>query len=252
MNLKPIRDLLSLLSILGPEGHVVAEELKDHGGLAVASVAVLINRGRALVVGLLSELDSLLLLTDDLVEENGVVQDETKGSWPGWLDLLLGNLHGVLVALLGLVGWLALVAVWLALADVPVVVGLELLIEDTALGALGSWEKGGVDEADELVAVLLELAKDGLLVLIELLDAGLVATVVLVLDDGGDHPEAVTAGANDVLVGDGEEVALITVEVRVELDNLLHHIDHILVAISLIEDLSHEKRDVAFGRHSPK
>lgn len=114
--------------------------------------------------------------------------------------------------------------------------GLHLLVEDDRLGrALGHGLADEVllEEGEDVLADLVELLLDLALVVGDQLGVGRALLLLLGLNRA-DDAERGTAGADDVLVGDGEQVALLERQVgRRLLGDLLHVLDHLIVALRL-------------------
>jgi len=76
----------------------------------------------------------------------------------------------------------------------------------------------------------------------------LVALGLLLLLDGRHDAPRGAAGTDDVLVGDGQQVALLDRELNVKPRNLLHRLHHFVVPLSLLGDLGHvPARAALFG-----
>ncbi|GER26171.1 ribonuclease HII [Striga asiatica] len=139
----------------------------------------------------------------------------------------------------------------LELRQVAVVVTLHFQVEDLGIAVGCGSDELRVEELENAVADGGQLGLDLRSVAFDGGDVGLVASALLLLLDGGDYPPGGTAGADDVLVGDGEEVALLDGElVAVDgTDDLLHELDHLLVALGLLGELGHVHILLAWGRH---
>ena len=192
---------------------------------------------------------SLVRGVEDLVVENGEVQGETQTDGVGRRKLSLGNLGGGLVSLERLVGGVLAAVANSELSKVAVVVTLpvtglaqdarttcstvwasryaHLVVEDLGLAGLGRGNQVRVEDVEDVVADLGELGLDLLAVLLDESDLRRVALRLLLLLDRGDYSPRGTAGANDVLVGDGEKVALLDGEVAVLAGDNLHVVDHL-------------------------
>lgn len=101
------------------------------------------------------------------------------------------------------------------------------MIEDLGLARLGRGDKVLVEDLEDVVADLGKLGLDLLSVLLDQGDLGRVALGLLLLLDGSDYSPGRTAGTNDVLVGDGEEVSLLDGEIAVLRGDNLHVLDHL-------------------------
>jgi hypothetical protein len=91
------------------------------------------------------------------------------------------------------------------------------VVEDLGLAALGRGDEVLLEDLKDVFADLAELGLDLLTVLLDQADLGLVALALLLLLDGGDDAPRGTAGANDVLVGNGKQVALVYGELAANL-----------------------------------
>jgi hypothetical protein len=92
------------------------------------------------------------------------------------------------------------------------------VVEDLALASLGLGDEALVEDGEDILADLLELELDLLAVLADDADVLVGALGLLLLLDAGDDAPGSTAGADDVLVGDGKEVALVDCELATDLD----------------------------------
>ena len=91
------------------------------------------------------------------------------------------------------------------------------MVEDLALASLGLGDKALVEDAEDILADLLELELDLLAVLADDTDVLVGALGLLLLLDAGDDAPGSTSGSDDVLVGDGKEVALVNCELAADL-----------------------------------
>lgn len=114
------------------------------------------------------------------------------------------------------------------------------MVEDLGLASGGVGDEELVENVEDILADALKLQLDlGAVVL----DGGNVLLgalgLLLLLDRGDDAPRG-TAGTDDVLVGNAEEVALVDGELAAELSHLLHVGDHLIVSLSLLAEASQE------------
>jgi hypothetical protein len=86
---------------------------------------------------------------------------------------------------------------------------LHLVVEDLGLASLSLGDERLVENIQHILADLFQLGLDLLAVIADDGDVLLGALGFLLLLDGGDDTPRGTASTNDVLVGDGQEVALI-------------------------------------------
>ena len=89
---------------------------------------------------------------------------------------------------------------------------LHLVVEDLGLSRLGLWNQGLVKNVEDILADLLELGFNLLAVIADGGNVLLGSLGLLLLLDGGDDAPGSTAGSDDILVGDREQVALVNRE----------------------------------------
>ncbi len=116
----------------------------------------------------------------------------------------------------------------------------HLVVEDLGLAGGGVGDQGLVEDVEDILADLLQLALNLVAVLADGADVLVGALGLLLLLDGRDDAPAGTAGADDVLVGDREQVALVDGELAAELGDLLHVGDHLIVALGLLAQAGEE------------
>jgi hypothetical protein len=95
---------------------------------------------------------------------------------------------------------------------------IHLVVKDLALTSLGLGDEALVKDVENILADLLELELDLLAVLADDTNVLVGALSLLLLLDAGDDAPRGTAGADDVLVGDGKKVALVNCELAANLD----------------------------------
>jgi hypothetical protein len=98
---------------------------------------------------------------------------------------------------------------------------IHLVVEDLALASLGLGDEALVKNVEDILADLLKLKLDLLAVLADDANMLLGALGLLLLLDAGDDAPGGTAGADDVLVGDGKKVALVNCELAADLFGVL-------------------------------
>ena len=217
----------------GPQGEVVAEELHDEGGVLVRLLRQSVELGDGIVEGLLGDVAGAVGAVEDLVVEDGEVEGKAEADGVGGGKVGGGNAGGSLVGIEGSRSGSLAGGTGLELGEVTVVVTLHLVVEDLGLLGGGVGDKRLLDDAEDVIADVDELGLDlGLVVL----DDGHLVGIALLLDGGDDAPGR-TAGADDVLVGDGEEVALLDGELLGLLGNLLHVGNHLIEALGLLGEL---------------
>jgi len=100
-------------------------------------------------------------------------------------------------------------------------INIHLVVENLGLARLCLWNEGLVEDVKNILADLLKLELDLLAVLADDANVLVGALLLLLLLDGGDDAPRGTAGTNDILVGDGEKVALVDGELTSELKVVL-------------------------------
>lgn len=121
------------------------------------------------------------------------------------------------------------------------------MVEHLGLARLGRGDQVLVEDLEDVVADLGQLVLNLLAVLLDKGDLGRVALRLLFLLDRSDYSPGGTASANDVLVGDGEEVALLDGQVAVLGGDDLHVLNHLCVGRHQSAPSDEEER-----RESPK
>lgn len=180
-----------------------------------------------IVEGKLGEVASLIGGVQDFVVEDREVKGKAETDGVGRGKVGGGDLGGSLVGLQGEVGSTLATVANGELGKVTVVVTLHLVVEDLGLAGLGGLDQVVVENLEDIVADLGKLGLDLLAVLLNKSDLGLVALrLLLLLNRGNDSPGG-TAGTNDVLVGDGQEIALLNGELNIGRGNDLHVLNHL-------------------------
>ena len=137
------------------------------------------------------------------------------------------------------------------LSQVPMVISLHLQIKDLGISVPGGWNELLVEKLQNSGTNLGQLGLDLGPVLANDGDVIGVATSFLLLLDGGNDPPGGTAGADHVLVGNGEEVPFLDGEFvgrRDGGDDVFHELDHFLVALGLLGEFRHVDVFLAWGR----
>ena len=99
-----------------------------------------------------------------------------------------------------------------------------------------------IENIENVVADVRKLLLDLATVVANALDVSLILLALLLLLNRGDDPPRGTASTDDVLVGDGEQVALLDGELDIELSDSLHGRHHLVVALSLHRRQDQPKR----------
>ena len=94
------------------------------------------------------------------------------------------------------------------------------MVEDLGLARLGLGDEGLVEDVEDILADLLELGLDLLAVVADGANVLLRALGLLLLLDRGDDAPRGTSCSDDVLVGDGKEVALVNGELTADLQGV--------------------------------
>ena len=115
------------------------------------------------------------------------------------------------------------------------------MVEDLALARSGRGDEVLVQNVKDVLADLSELGLDLLAVGLDHRNLGLVTLGLLLLLDGGDDAPRGTAGTNDVLVGDREEVALLNGKLLVGGSDALHVLNHLC---GMLKSSTSESRSV--------
>ena len=175
---------------------------------------------------------SLVGGVQDFVVEDREVKGESETDGVGGSKVSGGDLGSGLVGLEREVGSTLAAVANGELGEVTVVVTLHLVVEDLGLARLGGLDEVLIENLEDIVADLSELGLDLLAVLLDESDLGLVALRLLLLLDRGDDSPRGTAGTNDVLVGDGQEIALLNGELNIGRGNDLHVLNHLCINAS--------------------
>ena len=91
------------------------------------------------------------------------------------------------------------------------------MVEDLTLASLGLGDEALVEDGEDILADLLELELDLLAVLADDADVLVGALGLLLLLDAGDDAPRGTTGSDYILVGYGEEIALVDCELAADL-----------------------------------
>mmetsp|Transcript_25836 Transcript_25836/g.65743 ORF Transcript_25836/g.65743 Transcript_25836/m.65743 type:complete len:259 (-) Transcript_25836:40-816(-) len=228
-----------LLDVRGPEGQVISQELHDESGILVRLLVEGVELRDGVVEGLLGQVAGAIGRVEDLVVEDGEVERQAEADGVGGGEVGEGNVLSRLVRDERVLGRLLAAGAGSELGEVAPVVSLHLVVEHLGLASGRRGDEVAVEDGEDVVTDARELVLDLLAVLLDLGDVLLVALVLLLLLDAGDDARRRTAGADDVLVGDREEVTLLNGELDVHLGHGLHGLDHLVVALGLLRQLGH-------------
>lgn len=104
--------------------------------------------------------------------------------------------------------------------------GLHLMIEDFGLPSLGRLDQMLVEDLQDIFTDLGKLGLDLLAVLFNQLDLRPIAFGFFLLFDGSDNPPRRTARTDDILVCDGQQIALFDRKFLVGRRDVFHVFDH--------------------------
>mmetsp|Transcript_24634 Transcript_24634/g.52271 ORF Transcript_24634/g.52271 Transcript_24634/m.52271 type:complete len:255 (+) Transcript_24634:82-846(+) len=235
------------LLVRRPQGQVIAQQLHDEGGVLVRVLGHVIKLRNRILERRARHLACFVRVGQHLVLENGVVQRKAEADGVCYRQVLLRHLRCLFIRQSGILGRLALRVTIAELRDVAVVVGLHLLVEDLrfTLGRLR--DQISVQEAQDGVANLLKLAFDFLAVLLCIFGVLLVALRLLLLLDARDDAPSSAAAADGILIGHGQEIALLNRELFGQLADGLHVIRHLVIPLCLLCQLCEVDLLVAIG-----
>lgn len=191
--------------------------------------------GNSVIKSKLGQVAGLVGGVQDLVVEDGEVKGQAEADGVGRGEVSLGDLGGGLVGLQGVVGSTLAAVANGELSQVTVVVTLHLVVEDLGLAGLSGLDEVVVQDLQDVVADLGQLSLDLLAVLLDQGNLALVALGLLLLLDRGNNAPRGTAGTNDVLVGDGQEIPLLNGELNIGRGNDLHVLDHLCGRMLIFE-----------------
>lgn len=234
-------DVVVLALFLLPESQVLLEELNDGLGISEVVLLELVDLVKSILESLVSELAGGLVVLHDFVVEDGEVEGKTELDWVAWWE---GDLVSLVVGLEGVLLDLLHELALGVLGNVAVVVTDHLDEESLGLTLAGLGENLLLDHVDDELAVLGELGLNGSLVVGEGIG---VLGVLWVLLDGGDGAAGSSLGGDEVLEGDGEEVALVGGDLSTfGVEDLGEELNHILESLGLLSNAG--KENVLFNR----
>jgi hypothetical protein len=107
---------------------------------------------------------------------------------------------------------------------------LHLVVENLGLVGGGGRDEEVIKNVQDVITDGRQLLLDLAAVVLDAADVVLVTLVLLLLLDRGDNAPRGTTGTNNVLVGDREQVTLLNSELDLEVGDLLHGLNHLVVA----------------------
>lgn len=119
-------------------------------------------------------------------------------------------------------------------------INVHLVVENLGLASGGVGDEALVQDIENILADLLELELDLAAVLLDGGDVLVRALGLLLLLNGGDDAPRGPASADNVLVGNAEEVALVNGELTAQLGDLLHVGNHLIVTLGLLAEAGQE------------
>merc|ERR1719471_2436617 len=121
------------LSVRGPQGQIVTEQLHDERGIFVRLLAHVVELRNRVLESRASHLARLFRVRQHLILEDGIIQCQAKADGMRDYQILLCDILSILVSLTCLLCSSALLVTFRELSDVAVVVSLHLLVEDLRL-----------------------------------------------------------------------------------------------------------------------
>lgn len=121
------------------------------------------------------------------------------------------------------------------------VISLHFEVKNLGISGSGGGNESGIEKLEDSIANIGEFGLNFGSIVTDHRDMVVVASALLLLFDGGNDTPGSPASADDVLVGDRKEVSLLDGELLLVegSGNLLHELDHLLVALGLLGKLGH-------------
>uniref|UniRef100_S4RL07 Uncharacterized protein n=1 Tax=Petromyzon marinus TaxID=7757 RepID=S4RL07_PETMA len=206
-----------------PQREVVAQKLHDERGVLVGIFVEGIKLGDGVVEGRLGQLAGLLRRVLDLIVKDGEVEGQTQADGMCGLHMLLADLVGLLIGLLGVEDNTITLVTRRHFRKVAEVVAFHFQVEDLTflLGIITTLHEKLVQQVKNI------LLANGLQLLLYLLTVSfhhgllLLAPITgrLLLDTGDDTPGRAPR-SHHVLVGHGQQVPLLVGQRLIELGHL--------------------------------
>mmetsp|Transcript_58860 Transcript_58860/g.127770 ORF Transcript_58860/g.127770 Transcript_58860/m.127770 type:complete len:252 (-) Transcript_58860:13-768(-) len=236
---------ISLVTVFGlvgsPEGQVISQQLHDKSAVLVALLGQSVQFGDGVIKSLFGELTSTIGGVQDLVVEHRKVQGKTQSDGVGGGKVSSCDGRSVVVSLKSLGGGFLADITRLELSEVSVVVTLHLVVEDLSFLGVRVGDKLVLDNLKNIRADIYKLVFDLRLVVTDEAEA----LDLSFLLDGGDYSPRRTAGADNVLVGNGKKVSLLDGKLLRLLGNSLHVINHLIESFSLLGQLGHVHKRIS-------
>jgi hypothetical protein len=194
---------------------------------------------------LLSQVACLIWRIENLVVEDGEIEGKAQTDGVCWGEVSVCNFSSCLVSLKRLVGRSLTLVANSKLSEITVVVTLpvscvnlmssahfrdnghiHLVIEDLGFTTLCRRDQVLIQDLQNILTNLGQLALNLLAVFLDKGDLTIIALGLLLLLNGADDTPGGSAGANDVLVCDGKEISLFNGQLLVGGGNGLHVLDH--------------------------
>jgi hypothetical protein len=231
----------ALVRLAGPKSQVITQELHDQSRVLVRSLRELVKARDGLIEGRLGELAGGLLVLEDFVEAHRVVEGETETDGVSGIEDLEGDLLSLLVELGGL---LLVLLISDELCEITVIVTSHLKIKHSGLVLLNVvLDKGILEKVENIQADIAELRlnlaaiSDDEIIELALIDAGVQSS------PGG------AARTDNILVSNGEKIALLNGKLGIALasehNELAHDLAHVLITLSGFGGAGHEDKSLA-------
>merc|ERR1719443_1344959 len=237
LRLAPVSLIAIALFIRGPQSQVVAEQLHDECGILVRLFGNIVKLRNRLLEGLACHLASFIRLVEHLVLEDREVERKAETDWMRDRQIFLGDLLGSFIRPLCVLRCRSLCVAFTVLRNVAVVIGLHLLVEDLRLSSASFWDEKLIKEVQDLFTNAIELTLHCFAILLRMIHILIIAFAFFLLLNAADDAPSCTATSHSVLVGHGQEVALLDAKLVASLANLLHLLCHLIIALCLLRKL---------------
>merc|ERR1719221_504883 len=226
-----------LLPVGGPQGQIVTQQLHDQCGILVGILRDVVQLSDGIFKGCASHLASLIWIGQDLVLEDREVQRQAQANGMGHSKTLLSHLGCLLVCLAGTLCSSGLTVSVSEFSNVAIVVSFHFLVEDLGLVLRSLGDQVLVEQTQDRIADLLQLSLDLAAVLSSPRSVLIISLCLLLLLHTRDDAPSCTATAHGVLVGHGQQIALLHGQLLASTADLLHVIRHLIIPLSLLGQL---------------